>query len=89
MFFEIVIHVGFVIIFDQNLANHVKENTPAASVGMFKTVLISFINPEQERCLLAKKNDWDSLEKEFAPLYGSVGRPSIPIRTIVGLLLLK
>jgi IS5 family transposase len=30
-----------------------------------------------------------SLEKEFAPLYGTVGKPSIPIRTNVGLLLLK
>jgi IS5 family transposase len=38
---------------------------------------------------LAKEIDWASLEKEFAPLYGTVGRPSIPIRTIVGLLLLK
>jgi IS5 family transposase len=38
---------------------------------------------------LAKKIDWVNLEKEFAPLYGTVGRPSIPIRTIVGLLLLK
>jgi IS5 family transposase len=38
---------------------------------------------------LAKEIDWDSLEKAFAPLYGEVGRPSIPIRTIVGLLLLK
>ena len=56
---------------------------------MFKTVLTSFINPEHELCLLAKKMDWDRLEKEFAPLYGTVGRPSIPIRTIVGLLLLK
>ena len=56
---------------------------------MFKTVLISFVNPEHELCLLAKKIDWDKLEKEFAPLYGTVGRPSIPIRTIVGLLLLK
>jgi len=56
---------------------------------MFKTVLSSFINPEHELCLLAKKIDWASLEKEFEPLYGSVGRPSIPIRTIVGLLLLK
>ena len=56
---------------------------------MFKTVLTSFINPEHELCLLAKKIDWASLEKEFAPLYGTVGRPSIPIRTIVGLLLLK
>ncbi|MCX5751339.1 MAG: transposase, partial [Candidatus Saganbacteria bacterium] len=31
----------------------------------------------------------DDLEKEFAPLYGEVGRPSIPIRTIVALLLVK
>jgi transposase, IS5 family len=56
---------------------------------MYKTVLVSFINPEHELCLLAKKIDWVSLEKEFAPLYAEVGRPSIPIRTIVGLLLLK
>jgi IS5 family transposase len=56
---------------------------------MFKTVLASFIHPEHELCLLAKKIDWEYLEKEFAPLYGKVGRPSIPIRTIVGLLLLK
>jgi len=56
---------------------------------MFKTVLVSFIHPEHELCLLAKEIDWDNLEKEFAPLYGKVGRPSIPIRTIVGLLLLK
>ena len=33
---------------------------------MFKTVLASFINPQHELCLLAKKIDWDSLEKEFA-----------------------
>ena len=56
---------------------------------MFKTVLTNFIHPEHELCLLAKKIDWESLEKEFAPLYGKVGRPSVPIRTIVGLLLLK
>lgn len=56
---------------------------------MFKTVLTSFINPQHELCLLANKIDWVSLEKEFEPLYGTVGRPSIPIRTIVGLLLLK
>ena len=56
---------------------------------MFKTVLASFINPQHELCLLANEIDWNYLEKEFAPLYGEVGRPSIPIRTIVGLLLLK
>ncbi|MGD0342114.1 MAG: IS5 family transposase [Bacteroidales bacterium] len=56
---------------------------------MYKTVLTSFINPEHELCLLAKKIDWAGLEKEFAPLYGKVGHPSIPIRTIVRLILLK
>jgi len=56
---------------------------------MFKTVLTTFINPQHELCLLAKEIDWECLEKEFAPLYAEVGRPSIPIRTIVGLLLLK
>ncbi|MCK4822409.1 transposase [bacterium] len=56
---------------------------------MFKTVLSSFRNPEHELCLLAGKIDWESMEKKFAPLYADVGRPSIPIRTIVGLLLLK
>jgi IS5 family transposase len=56
---------------------------------MFKTMLASFIHPEHELCLLAKQIDWNSLEKELAHLYGKVGRPSIPIRTIIGLLLLK
>lgn len=56
---------------------------------MFKTVLTSFINPQRELCLLANKIGWVSLEKEFEPLHGTVGRPSISIRTIVGLLLLK
>jgi IS5 family transposase len=56
---------------------------------IFKTVLASFINPQHELCLLAEKIDWESMEKAFAPLYADVGRPSIPIRTIVGLLLLK
>jgi hypothetical protein len=46
---------------------------------MFKTILTSFINPTHELCLMAKKIDWDDLEKEFEPLYGTVGKPSIPI----------
>ncbi len=56
---------------------------------MFKTVLTSFIHPEHELCLLAKEIDWKGLEEEFEPLYGTVGRPSVPIRTMVGMLLLK
>jgi IS5 family transposase len=48
---------------------------------MFKTVLKSYIRIEYELCLLAEEIDWKSLEEEFAPLYGKVGRPSVPIRT--------
>lgn len=56
---------------------------------MFKVTLVSFIHPNHELCLLAKKIDWDAFEKDFEPLYGTVGRPSVPIRKMVGLLLLK
>lgn len=56
---------------------------------MFKTILTSIIHLNHKLCLLAKEINWDSLEKEFAPLYGSTGRPSVPIRTIVGQILLK
>lgn len=66
-----------------------KKMPKQPQLEMFKTTLESFIHPEHELCLLAKKIDWESLEKDFAPLYGTLGRPSVPIRTIVGLLLLK
>jgi transposase, IS5 family len=56
---------------------------------MFKTVLETLVNPSHELCLFGKQIDWDSMEIEFAPLYGTTGRPSVPIRTMVGLLLLK
>lgn len=56
---------------------------------MYKTVLLSFINPEHELCQLARKIDWDQLEKDLAPYYSEIGRPAVPVRTMVGLLLLK
>jgi len=66
-----------------------KKLTSQPQLEMFKTVFPSFINPQHELCFLAEKIDWGSMEEEFAPLYADVGRPSIPIRTIVGFLLLK
>ncbi len=58
-------------------------------LNMYKTILVNFINMNHELCQLADKIDWDGLEKEFAPYYSHTGRPSVPIRTIVGMLLLK
>jgi len=39
--------------------------------------------------MISKKRKLNNTWGEYAPLYGKVGRPSLPIRTIVGLLFLK
>jgi transposase, IS5 family len=75
--------------FTEKPANMLKKSTKEPQLEMFKTVLETLVNPSHELCLLGKQIDWDSMETEFAPLYGTTGRPSVPIRTMVGLLLLK
>jgi transposase, IS5 family len=79
----------FVVNLNKTLKIMLKKLPVQPQLEMFKTVLTSFIHPEHELCLLANKIDWKGLEDEFAPLYGKVGHPSVRIRTIVGLLLLK
>jgi transposase, IS5 family len=64
----------------------IKKIPKQTKLEMFKTHLISFIHPEHELCLLVKKINWEGFEQEFSPLNRCVGRPSVPIRTIVGLL---
>ena len=58
---------------------------------------ISFLLPDLEHQLdprnalfrLARAMDWSVFEKEFRPLYCLEGRPALPIRRLVGLLMLK
>jgi IS5 family transposase len=57
--------------------------------NLFRPILKEIINPKHELVILAEKIDWESFENEFSNLYSETGRPSVPIRTIVGLLLLK
>ncbi|MCT4643671.1 MAG: IS5 family transposase [Carboxylicivirga sp.] len=64
-----------------------QDNTPQLSI--FDTPLEKFINLQHELCVLSKQIDWDKIEAEFSVYYSDFGRPSIPIRRIVGLLLLK
>jgi IS5 family transposase len=52
-------------------------------------MLVDFINNQHELCLLAEKIDWIYFEKEFEQFYSKLGRPSMPIRFMVGCLLLK
>jgi len=56
---------------------------------LFRTMLIDFIDNRHELVLLADKMDWGYFEKEFSPFYSQTGRPSMPIRLMVGCLMLK
>ncbi len=56
---------------------------------LFKPLLIDFISPKRSLVSLTKMVEWESIEKEFGKYYSTNGRPSVPIRTMVGLLLLK
>ena len=52
-------------------------------LNIFKVPLVSFIREDHELCLLARKIEWDSVEKDFEEYYClDNGRPSIPIRKI-------
>ncbi len=65
-----------------NLPNQGQKN-------MFRPVLLEIINPRHELAILAHQINWDTFEKSFAKLYSHIGQPGVPIRTMVGLLLLK
>ncbi len=56
---------------------------------LFNPMLIDFINMEHELVLLAKKIDWKYFEDEFGPFYSEKGREGMPIRLMVGSLILK
>ena len=56
---------------------------------LLKVPLVHFLNPEHELYKHALQVNWDIVEKDFACYYSSKGAPSIPIRTIVGLTILK
>lgn len=58
-------------------------------LNIFQTPIKTFINEQHELCILAGKIDWVSIENDFSKYYSNIGRPSVPIRKMVGLILLK
>src|SRR3990172_12404606 len=64
-----------------------KEKNPQLNIS--ETPLIHFINPGHDLCKLAKQVNWDQVEKDFAVFYSNKGAPSIPMRIMAGLILLK
>jgi IS5 family transposase len=43
----------------------------------------------QQLVLLADRIEWSCFEKRFAPLYSTTGSPAMPIRFMVGCMMLK
>ena len=56
---------------------------------LFRPMLVDLIDPQHELVLLADAIDWHYFENEFTCLYSYVGQSSVPIRLIVGCLILK
>lgn len=56
---------------------------------MFNPHLRDFIDLRHELVQLAEKIDWDYFEDTFAIHYSNTGKPAMPIRFMVGCLLLK
>jgi IS5 family transposase len=52
-------------------------------------MLNDIINKCHELILLADTIDWQYFEKKFSPLYSSGGQPSVPVRLMIGSLMLK
>jgi hypothetical protein len=64
-------------------------NLTTRSSDLFRARLDQIINLKHELAQLAGQVDWDFIDGEIAPLYSDKGRPGIPTRFAIGLLLLK
>ena len=58
-------------------------------LDFFQTPLVNFIDMNHELVQLAHNIDWESVEHDFSGYFSERGRPSVPVRKMVGLLLLK
>lgn len=56
---------------------------------LFRPLLSDFIDMNHELVLLSERIEWSYFEEEFSPLYSKRGQPAVPIRLMVGCLLLK
>jgi len=73
----------------QNLADMIGKQDKTPQLNIFDTPIKNFINLDHELCELSRRIDWEAIEKDFSEYYSEIGRPSVPIRKMVGLLLLK
>jgi len=65
------------------------KTAPRDQRNLFKPLLSDFIDLNHELVLLSDKIEWDYFDSNFDKYYSSKGRPSMPVRLMVGCLLLK
>jgi len=56
---------------------------------IFTPLLFDFIDKSHELVLLSNKIDWKYFENSFSKYYSNTGMPSVPVRVMVGCLILK
>jgi hypothetical protein len=66
-----------------------KQRETSKSDDLFRARLDQIIKPKHEPVRLEAKIDWTWIDREIAPLYSEHGRPAMPTRFMIGLLLLK
>ena len=57
--------------------------------NLFSPLLKQFVNTNHELILLAERIDWKYFENSFKDMYSNTGQPGMPIRFMVGCLMLK
>ena len=65
-----------------------KKNS-SGQLDAFRSRLDQMLNMNHELVQLSKEVDWEWIESELSGYYSKEGRPSVPVRTMVGMLLLK
>jgi transposase, IS5 family len=66
-----------------------KQRETSKSDDLFRARLDQIINPKHELVRLAAEIDWTWIDGQIAPLYSEHGRPAVPTRFMIGLLVLK
>ena len=64
-----------------------KKPETTRSGDLFQARLDQIINLKHELAQLAGQIDWDFIDGEIAPLYSDKGRPGIPTRFAIGLVI--
>ena len=76
--------------FEKKLVEMIGKKERNPQLNMFRIPLKQFINESHELVLLSRKIEWEKLENNLSVFYcENNGRPSVPIRLITGIIMLR